>query len=102
MRATLSRFRVFALREFRTHWRRAVASMVVVAVSCALLVAILGIFGSLTISVDRMSAALAESADLEVAGAPMVASMSPSTLRWPRCPGSHTPRRCCAPSFVRV
>jgi putative ABC transport system permease protein len=68
MRATLSRFRVFALRDFRTHWRRAVASMLVVAVSCALLVAILGIFGSLTTSVDRMSKALAGNADLEVAG----------------------------------
>jgi putative ABC transport system permease protein len=68
MRAVLSRFRVFALREFGTHWRRAVASMLVVAVSSALLVAILGIFGSLTDSVDRMSAALAGGAELEVAG----------------------------------
>ncbi|WP_280270078.1 ABC transporter permease [Nocardia wallacei] len=64
----LDRLRVFAFREFRTHWRRSVASIGVIAVSAALLVATLGIFGSLTGSVERLGTGLSGTAAFEVAG----------------------------------
>jgi|SRR5271166_3564755 len=66
--AVLGRLRLFALREFTVHWRRSAASIAVIGVSAALLVAILGVFGSLTGSVDRLATQIAGKADLEVAG----------------------------------
>jgi putative ABC transport system permease protein len=50
--AAFSRLRVLNVRELRTHWGRAVPSVVVVAVSAALLVAVLGVSGSITGSIN--------------------------------------------------
>jgi putative ABC transport system permease protein len=66
--ATLSRLRLLNIRELRTHWGRATASLAVVAVSAALLVAVLGISGSIAGSIDRFSASIGGDADLEVSG----------------------------------
>ncbi|KAA0022194.1 ABC transporter permease [Antrihabitans cavernicola] len=66
--ATLGRLRLFTLREFLSHWRRSVASVAVVTVSAALLVAVIGLYGSLTGSVDQLATGIAGNADLEVAG----------------------------------
>jgi putative ABC transport system permease protein len=63
-----SRLRVLNVRELLTHWGRAVASIVVVAVSAALLVAVLGVSGSITGSIDRLSTSIGGDADLEVSG----------------------------------
>lgn len=59
---------VLNIRELRTHWGRAVASIVVVAVSAALLVAVLGVSGSITGSIDRLASSIGGDADLEVSG----------------------------------
>lgn len=66
--AAISRVRLFALRELRTHWGRAVASVGVVAVSAALLVAVLGISGSITGSAERLADGIGGNAALEVSG----------------------------------
>ncbi|TPG33041.1 FtsX-like permease family protein [Mycolicibacterium hodleri] len=66
--ATFGRLKVLNVRELRTHWGRAVASVVVVAVSAALLVAVLGVSGSITGSIDRLAASIGGDADLEVSG----------------------------------
>jgi putative ABC transport system permease protein len=66
--AALSRLRVLNVRELRTHWGRAVASVTVVAVSAALLVAVLGVSGSITGSIDRLATSIGGDADLEVSG----------------------------------
>jgi putative ABC transport system permease protein len=66
--AAFSRLRVLNVRELRTHWGRAVASVVVVAVSAALLVAVLGVSGSITGSIDRLASSIGGDADLEVSG----------------------------------
>jgi putative ABC transport system permease protein len=68
MPAAISRLRVLNLRELRTHWGRAVASLAVVAVAAALLVAVLGVSGSITGSIDRLAASIGGDADLEVSG----------------------------------
>jgi putative ABC transport system permease protein len=68
MPATISRLRVLNLRELSTHWGRAVASASVVAVAAALLVAVLGVSGSITGSIDRLAASIGGDADLEVSG----------------------------------
>ncbi len=64
----LNRLRLFGAREFAAHWRASVASVGVVAVSSALLLAVAGVSGSITESVDRMSLAIAGNVELEVAG----------------------------------
>jgi putative ABC transport system permease protein len=64
----LSRLRLLNIRELRTHWGRAVASVAVVAVSAALLVAVLGVSGSITGSIDRLATSIGGDADLEVSG----------------------------------
>lgn len=66
--ASISRLKVLNVRELVTHWGRAVASVVVVAVSAALLVAVLGVSGSITGSIDRLATSIGGNADLEVSG----------------------------------
>lgn len=66
--ADFSRLKALNVRELRTHWGRAVASVVVVAVSAALLVAVLGVSGSITGSIDRLATSIGGDADLEVSG----------------------------------
>lgn len=56
------------MRELRAHWARAAATVVVVAVSAALLVAVLGVAGSITGSIDRLATSIGGDADLEVSG----------------------------------
>jgi putative ABC transport system permease protein len=68
MPAAISRLQVVNIRELRTHWGRAVASVSVVAVAAALLVAVLGVSGSITGSIDRLAASIGGDADLEVSG----------------------------------
>lgn len=65
---SFSRLRLLNLREVRMHWVRALATVSVVAVSTALLVAVLGIAGSITGSIDRLAASIGGDADLEVSG----------------------------------
>nr|EMP12015.2 ABC transporter permease [Gordonia sp. NB41Y] len=65
--AGLGRVRLLNLREIRTHRLRLFTSLIVVIVSSALLVAVLGTYGSLTASVRQFNAAIAGTADLEVA-----------------------------------
>lgn len=66
--AVLSRLRVFTLREFAVHPARTMTSITVVAVSAVLLVAVLGISGSITGSAERLTRSVAGDADLEVSG----------------------------------
>ncbi|WP_263999191.1 FtsX-like permease family protein [Mycobacterium yunnanensis] len=66
--ANFSRLKVLNVRELRTHWGRALASVLVVAVSAALLVAVLGVSGSITGSIDRLATSIGGDADLEVSG----------------------------------
>lgn len=66
--AAASRLRVFSLRELTVHRRRTVASIAVMAVSAMYLVAIFGIFGSITGSVNRLADGVAGVAALEVSG----------------------------------
>ncbi|BBZ29534.1 hypothetical protein MMAD_38290 [Mycolicibacterium madagascariense] len=66
--AVLSRVAVLNVRELRTHWGRALASIAVVAVSAALLVAVLGVSGSITGSIDRLATSIGGDANLEVSG----------------------------------
>jgi putative ABC transport system permease protein len=66
--AAVSRLRVFSLRELAVHWRRTVASIAVMAVSAMYLVAVFGIFGSITGSVNRLADGIAGIASLEVSG----------------------------------
>lgn len=64
----VSRFRVLGLRDLRAHWVRSLVSAGVVAVAAALLVAVLGTYGSLTGSVEKLAISIAGDADLEVVG----------------------------------
>jgi putative ABC transport system permease protein len=64
----LSRLKLLNIRQLRTHWVRAVASVVVVAVSAGLLVAVMGISGSISGTVERLSNSIGGNADLEVSG----------------------------------
>ena len=66
--AAASRLRVFFMRELAVHRRRTIASIAVMAVSAMYLVAVLGIFGSITGSVNRLSDGVAGIAALEVSG----------------------------------
>ncbi|WP_293350221.1 FtsX-like permease family protein [Mycobacterium sp.] len=59
---------MFSLRELAVHRRRTVASIAVMAVSATYLVAVFGIFGSITGSVNRLSDGIAGVAALEVSG----------------------------------
>lgn len=65
--AGFTRIRVLNLREIRTHRLRVVTSLAVVIVSSALLIAVLGTYGSLTASVREFNAAISGSAQVEVA-----------------------------------
>lgn len=64
----VDRMRVFNVREILRHPARTVMSLVVVAVSAALLVAVFGIAGSITGSADRLVAGIGGNASLEVSG----------------------------------
>jgi putative ABC transport system permease protein len=66
--AAASRLRLFSLRELAVHRRRTIASIAVMAVSAMYLVAVFGIFGSITGSVNRLSDGIAGIAALEVSG----------------------------------
>ena len=66
--ATASRLRVLSLRELVVHRRRTTASIAVMAVSAMYLVAVFGIFGSITGSVNRLADGIAGIAALEVSG----------------------------------
>ncbi|MEV6070765.1 FtsX-like permease family protein [Nocardia sp. NPDC052001] len=68
MIALLDRLRLLTIREFATHWGRTVASVVVMAVSSAFLVAVIGISGSLTGSIAQLSSGVAGNAALEISG----------------------------------
>ena len=68
MGAAASRLRVFSLRELAVHRRRTMASIAVMAVSAMYLVAVFGIFGSITGSVNRLADGIAGIASLEVSG----------------------------------
>jgi putative ABC transport system permease protein len=59
---------VLNVREVLTHKARTAASTVVIATSAALLIAVLGTYGSLTGSVDKLAQSISGKADLEVAG----------------------------------
>ncbi|MGV9669344.1 FtsX-like permease family protein [Gordonia sp. NPDC003504] len=65
--AGLTRVRILNLREIRTHRLRVFTSLSVVLVSSALLVAVLGTYGSFTESVRDFNAAISGTADVEVA-----------------------------------
>ncbi|MGV9859014.1 FtsX-like permease family protein [Gordonia sp. NPDC003425] len=67
VRSGLTRVRVLNLRELRSHRLRVLTSMIVVMISSALLVAVLGIFGSFTESVRQFDAAINGAAQVEVA-----------------------------------
>jgi putative ABC transport system permease protein len=66
--AVASRLRLFSLRELAVHRRRTIASIAVMAVSAMYLVAVFGIFGSITGSVNRLADGIAGIASLEVSG----------------------------------
>jgi putative ABC transport system permease protein len=68
MGAAASRLRLFSLRELAVHRRRTIASIAVMAVSAMYLVAVFGIFGSITGSVNRLADGIAGIASLEVSG----------------------------------
>ncbi len=57
----LSRIRVLNLREIRTHRLRMVTSLLVVVVASALLISVLGLYGSLTESVRPLPRSAATS-----------------------------------------
>jgi putative ABC transport system permease protein len=59
---------VFSLRELAVHRRRTMASIAVMAVSAMYLVAVFGIFGSISGSVNRLADGIAGIASLEVSG----------------------------------
>jgi putative ABC transport system permease protein len=66
--AAASGLRLFSLRELTVHRRRTIASIAVMAVSAMYLVAVFGIFGSITGSVNRLADGVAGVAALEVSG----------------------------------
>lgn len=67
--SALSRFRVISLRDLRLHWVRSLVSAGVVAVAAGLLIAVLGTYGSLTGSVERLAVSIAGNANYEIVGA---------------------------------
>ncbi|ORX20045.1 ABC transporter permease [Mycobacterium xenopi] len=66
--AAASRLRLFSVRELLVHRRRTIASITVMAIAAAYLVAVFGIFGSITGSVNRLADGIAGIAALEVSG----------------------------------
>lgn len=68
IRAGLSRLRVLTLREILAHGGRTAASVIVVAVSAALLIAVIATYSSLTGSVTQLTKSIAGDADLAVTG----------------------------------
>ncbi|MFE9581114.1 FtsX-like permease family protein [Nocardia sp. NPDC006044] len=68
MAAAWDRLRVFNIRDDLRHVGRTLMSLAVVAVSAALLVAVLSITGSVTGSLQRITQSLGGNADLEVSG----------------------------------
>ncbi|WP_054814477.1 FtsX-like permease family protein [Nocardia arizonensis] len=66
--AALDRLRLFNIGELLAHRGRTLLSLAVMAVSAALLVAVLSISGSVTGSVDKLTSALGGRAQLEVSG----------------------------------
>ncbi|MEU6560497.1 ABC transporter permease [Nocardia nova] len=66
--AAWDRLRLFNIGELFTHKGRTAMSMAVMGVSAGLLVAVLSISGSVTGSVDRITAALGGKAQLEISG----------------------------------
>ncbi|OBF45784.1 ABC transporter permease [Mycobacterium sp. 852002-50816_SCH5313054-b] len=66
--AAAGRLRLFSLRELAVHRRRTIASIAVMAASAMYLVAVFGIFGSITGSVNRLADGIAGIASLEVSG----------------------------------
>ncbi|OCW85848.1 ABC transporter permease [Nocardia farcinica] len=66
--AGLTRIRLLNLREIRTHRLRLLTSLAVVVVSSALLIAVLGTYGSASESVRDFNNAVSGVADIEVAG----------------------------------
>ncbi|MFF3226641.1 FtsX-like permease family protein [Nocardia suismassiliense] len=66
--AAFDRLRVFNIRDDVRHLGRTLMSLAVVAVSGALLVAVLSITGSVSGSVQRMTQSLGGNADLEISG----------------------------------
>ena len=64
----VDRMRAFNLRELRAHPGRTAMSLIVVGISATLLVAVLGIAGSITGSSDRLVAGIGGNAALEVSG----------------------------------
>lgn len=66
MRSALDRLWVFSVRELSEHRGRALASSAVVAVSTALLVAVLSIIGSINHSIDTVAEGVTGTASLEV------------------------------------
>ncbi|UGT63803.1 ABC transporter permease [Nocardia asteroides] len=68
MSAGWDRLRLFNLGELLAHRGRTALSLIVMAVSAALLVAVLSISGSVTGSVDALTRSLAGAAELEVTG----------------------------------
>ncbi|MBF6211187.1 ABC transporter permease [Nocardia puris] len=63
-----TRFRILHIRELIAHPGRTLMAMVVMGVSAGLLVAMLGISGSVTGSVDRLARGLGGNAALEITG----------------------------------
>ncbi|MBA4023214.1 MAG: ABC transporter permease [Gordonia sp.] len=66
--AGFTRIRLVNIRELLGHRLRVTTSLLVVVVASALLVAVLGTYGSLTASVQKLSATISGTADLEIAG----------------------------------
>lgn len=66
--AGATRVRVVNLRELLGHRLRVITSLMVIVVAATLMVAVLGTYGSLTSSVQKLSATISGTADLEVAG----------------------------------
>lgn len=68
MTVLVDRLRLFSVREFTVHRGRTIASIAVMALSAMYLVAVIGLFGSITGSVNRLAGGLAGNAALEVSG----------------------------------
>lgn len=65
--AALTRVRVLNLRELASHRLRVVTSLIVVTVASALLIAVLGAYGSMSETVRKFNAAISGAATVEVA-----------------------------------
>ncbi|MFH5232200.1 ABC transporter permease [Antrihabitans spumae] len=86
MLATLDRLRLFNVREFVAHLGRTSMAVAVTAVSAALLVAVIGISGSITGSVDQLGSSIGGNAEYEVSGvtdAGFEQSLQPEVARVP-------------------